>query len=187
MTVRQDRPFPEAHNIVQFWIDAGPEKWFSKDDTFDAEIAERFAGLSALAADGNLDTWLTEPESALALILLLDQFPRNLYRNDARAYAQDGKAVDVAEEAIAHGHDAAYELPLRRFFYLPYMHAEDIVLQQRCIDLCAAIGDEDGVKYSKIHADIIAEFDRFPHRNVVLGRDTTPAERAFLEAGGFAG
>ncbi len=173
--------------IVRFWQEAGPDRWFKKDAALDAAITSRFAVAHEAAARGELSHWEDDPEGVYALLLLLDQFPRNMFRDSPRAYATDGAAVALAERAIAKGFDRTYDNPERRFFYLPFMHAEDLALQERCVDLTRASGDDESFKYAVIHRDIIRDFGRFPHRNAVLGRETTEAERAFLEAGGFAG
>jgi uncharacterized protein (DUF924 family) len=115
---------------------------------------------------------------------VLDQFSRNLFRGHARAFARDEAACLIAEHAIARGFDRAFAVPERRFFYLPLMHAEDLAAQERCIALCRAAGDEEGVRYAQAHRDIIARFGRFPSRNAALGRATTGEEQAFLDAGG---
>jgi uncharacterized protein (DUF924 family) len=175
-----------ADDVLAFWRAAGPNKWFEREDTFDAEIRSRFLATYEAAAAGRLDAWQSSPEGTLALLLVLDQFPRNLFRGDARAYATDAKARAIAERAIAHGTDRLFPLPERRFFYLPLMHSEDLADQERCIALCREAGDDEGVKHAEIHADVIRRFGRFPHRNRVLGRDTIEEERAFLEGGGFA-
>ncbi len=177
----------DSAKIVNFWISAGPEKWFEKDTSFDLEIAEKFGDLVEPAVDGHLDDWLATAEGALGLILLLDQFPRNLYRDSDRAFQFDSKALAVADEALSRNHDQAYQNPVRRFFYLPYMHSENLGHQDHCIELCTRTNDEVGVKFAEIHADIIRKFGRFPHRNKVLGRSSSPEEIQFLEDGGFAG
>ncbi|MGI9381012.1 MAG: DUF924 family protein, partial [Methyloligellaceae bacterium] len=177
----------DSAKIVNFWISAGPEKWFEKDTSFDLEIAEKFGDLVEPAVGGHLDDWLATAEGALGLILLLDQFPRNLYRDSDRAFQFDSKALAVSDEALSRNHDQAYQNPVRRFFYLPYMHSENLGHQDHCIELCTRANDEVGVKFAEIHADIIRKFGRFPHRNKVLGRSSSPEEIQFLEDGGFAG
>jgi uncharacterized protein (DUF924 family) len=176
-----------ANDILAFWTEAGPDKWYKKDEAFDAAIRDTFLATYEAAADGRLSDWQKEPDSALALVILLDQFPRNMFRGSARAFAADPLARDVADSAISQGYDKAVGKELRAFFYLPFMHSEEIEDQEYCIELCRALGDEENVKYAEIHAEIIRRFGRFPHRNPVLGRDTTPEEQAFLENGGFAG
>jgi uncharacterized protein (DUF924 family) len=174
-------------DILAFWTEAGPDNWYKKDDGFDAAIRDKFLSTYEAAAQGGLSAWQESPKSALALVILLDQFPRNMFRDSARAFAADPLARDVADKAIASGFDKAVARELRAFFYLPFMHSEDLADQEYCVALCRALGDEDNIKYAEIHADIIRRFGRFPHRNPVLGRDTTPEEQAFLESGGFAG
>lgn len=174
-------------NIVEFWFSAGADKWFKKDTDFDREIAERFGAVHAAAAGGARDHWQEDAKGAMALVIVLDQFPRNIYRDTLQAFATDRKALAVAKRAIERGFDQAFELPQRRFLYMPFMHAEDPEMQQRCIALCEAAGDEDGVKHARVHAEIIRRFGRFPHRNPVLGRKTRAEEQRFLDEGGFAG
>jgi len=176
---------PDA--IIDFWLDAGPERWFEVDPDFDALVRVRFLEAHTAAARGELPDWDAAPEGALALILLTDQFPRNMFRATPRAFATDALAVRIAERAVARTFDHAYASPMRRFFYLPFMHAEDLALQKRCEALCAAAGDDDGVKFAVVHREIIEKFGRFPHRNPILGRQMTEAEQRFLDAGGFSG
>ena len=178
---------PRAEEGLNFWIEAGREAWFKSDPDFDATIREHFGALVEAAAAGELDGWTAEPRATLALLLLLDQFPRNLHRGSPLAYTADEKARAVAEAAIEKGFDAAFEGDVRRFFYLPFMHAEDEACQERAIALCAAAGDEEGERYARDHADIIRRFGRFPHRNKTLGRTPTPEETRFLDEGGFSG
>lgn len=172
--------------IIEFWVGAGPKAWFSKDAGFDARC-RTFEAAHHAAARGELETWQADAEGALALALLLDQFPRNLYRGSAHAYATDGLACAVAERAIDEGFDRATPTPLRLFFYMPLEHAEDLSKQARCVALVEAMGNEEYARYARLHRDIIARFGRFPHRNAALGRRSTPEELAYLESGGFAG
>ena len=173
--------------VLAFWRAAGPDKWFEKDDAFDGEIRERFLDTYAAAAAGRLAAWENDAESALALVIVLDQFPRNIFRGDPRTYVADPLARMVADRAILRGFDKRYAPPERSFFYLPFEHSENLADQERCVALNRAAADEDGVKWAEVHADIIRRFGRFPHRNRALGRTTTPEEQAFLDAGGFAG
>jgi uncharacterized protein (DUF924 family) len=173
--------------IVSFWRSAGPDKWFEQDDAFDQTIRSQFLSTYEAAIRGELSAWEDSAQDALALIILSDQFSRNMFRGTARAFAADPLARAVASRAIARGFDKATEGNLRQFFYLPFMHSEELADQNRCIELYAALGDSDLTKYATSHRDIVAKFGRFPHRNRVLGRDTTPAEQKFLDAGGFAG
>jgi uncharacterized protein (DUF924 family) len=176
---------PEA--ILAFWRAAGPTKWFERDDALDAEIRARFLAACEAAAAGRLEHWQATADGTLALLILLDQFPRNLFRGDARAFATDAAARALAERAIVRGTDRLFPLPERRFFYLPLMHSENLADQERCIALCRDAGDAEGEKYAETHADVIRRFGRFPHRNRALGRATTEQERAFLDGGGFGG
>ena len=176
-----------AIDIIDFWWQAGPAKWFAKDGDFDRQIVERFGGLHAKAAAGELAHWEETPHGALALVILLDQFSRNMLRDDPRAFAQDPLALEIAERAIARGFDKVLPLIDRRFFYLPHEHSEDITVQHRCCDLMRGTQDQECIHYALIHLEIISRFGRFPHRNAILGRENTPEEEAFLEAGGFSG
>jgi uncharacterized protein (DUF924 family) len=178
---------PDAAAIVAFWREAGSDHWFKKDDAFDRAIAERFRAVHARAAAGDYDCWAGSAEGALALILLLDQFSRNLNRGSPEAFAQDERAVEAAERAIEAGYDKAVEPALRPFFYLPFMHSEQIADQERCVALCHALPDGGNLAYARDHERIIRRFGRFPHRNKSLGRHTSPAEQRFLDGGGFAG
>jgi len=176
-----------ASDILSFWQSAGYEKWFNKDDAFDVSIREQFLSTYEAAAAGHLNDWEKTPEGALALILLLDQFPRNMFRGSAQSWATDPMARDITKHALIKDFDKKVPDALRAFFYLPLMHSESLEDQQHCVDLYKALGDESGLQYAEIHADVIRRFGRFPHRNPVLGRDTTPEEKAFLESGGFSG
>ena len=175
-------------DVLDFWFNAGPEKWFNKDDAFDAEIRAEFGDAVKAAAEGDYDDWAAEPEGALALVILLDQMPRNIYRNDHRAWISDGKALDLAREAIARRFDTTLPVPARHWIYMPFMHAEDLAAQEEGLKYFAErLGDPEVMKFAEIHADIIRRFGRFPHRNAVLGRVTTSEEQSFLDEGGFAG
>lgn len=173
--------------VVAFWREAGPDKWFARRDAFDREIAERFGPLHAEAAAGKLDRWAETPEGALALLLLFDQFSRNMFRGSPQTYAQDAKAREIARRAVDAGFDLKVDRNLRNFFHLPFRHSEAIADQERSVLLAHALGDPEVFRYARHHHDIVRRFGRFPHRNPILGRHTTPAEQAFLEAGGFAG
>ena len=173
-------------DVLAFWRAAGPDKWFTKDAAFDDEIRGRFLPTYEAAAAGTL-AWDTSPEGALALLIVLDQFPRNMFRGSARAFAADPLARAVASGAIARGFDQQVAVPERSFFYLPFEHSEDLADQERCVALNRASGDADALKWAELHADIIRRFGRFPHRNATLGRVTTPDEQVFLDGGGFAG
>lgn len=172
--------------VVSFWRNVGPKGWFEKNPALDEEIRRRFLALHEAAAAGRLASWENSAEGALALMILLDQFPRNMFRGDKRAFATDPQARALASRAILNGFDGA-DPAMRSFFYLPFEHSESLVDQERGLLLYKAAGDADGLKWAHIHADIIRRFGRFPHRNAVLGRATTPEEQAFLDGGGFAG
>jgi len=173
--------------VLAFWRAAGPEKWYKKDASFDDKIRERFLETYEAAADGRLADWELTAEGALALTLVLDQFPRNMFRGSARAFAADPLARAVVERALLRGFDIQTAMPDRQFFYLPFEHSEALADQERCIALFRATGDADLVKWAVLHADIIRRFGRFPHRNAALGRITTAEEQAFLDADGFKG
>lgn len=178
-------------DVVAFWLQAGPKAWFAKDDAFDEQIRARFGPLHLRASTGELGGWAATAEGALALLLLLDQFPRNMYRGSAHAFATDPLARSVAEAALARGFDQAVDPILRPFFYLPFEHSERLADQDRGVALCQKLkddaGDADTLRWALLHRDIIARFGRFPHRNRCLGRQTTPEEQAFLDGGGFSG
>lgn len=180
-------PDVSAADVVTFWREAGPEHWFKKDTALDDEIRRRFLSTYEAAAAGALSAWETSAEGALALLILLDQFPRNMFRGEARAFATDPLARAIAAGALVRGFDAQAPANMRTFFYLPFEHSEDMADQERALALYTASDDADDLKWAELHADIIRRFGRFPHRNAVLGRATTPDEQAFLDQGGFAG
>jgi uncharacterized protein (DUF924 family) len=167
--------------ILAFWFaDENRPRWFAPEPAFDAEIARRFGPLIEEAADGRLALWAREPPGSLALCLLLDQFPRNCWRGTPRAYAYDGFAQRAAGDALANDHDRELRPEERLFLYLPFEHSEDLADQERSVALMATLGDAGWLDYAVRHRDIIARFGRFPHRNAVLGRASTPEEEAFL-------
>ena len=174
-------------DVLAFWTAAGPTRWFRKDAAFDAECRAGFEADHHAAARGELDAWSETAEGVLALLLLLDQFPRNLYRDSGHAFATDAKARAVARAAVARGFHRDIPPPLRQFMLLPFEHSEDLADQDAGLALATELGDADLIKWMNIHRDIIVRFGRFPHRNPALGRTTTPAEHAFLAAGGFGG
>lgn len=173
-------------DVIAFWSEAGPDLWFAKDEGFDRRFGESFLQAHESAARGELDHWQRTPGGALALILLLDQFPRNVFRGTGRMYATDAAALRVAEAAIAAGHDGHFDADLRLFFYLPFAHSESLPDQERSVALCGALGGE-GLAHAVGHRDIIRRFGRFPHRNQILGRAMSEEERRFLDEGGFGG
>jgi uncharacterized protein (DUF924 family) len=172
--------------VLAFWRAAGPSRWFRKDETFDTEFRDAFLAAHEEAARGKLDAWAAMPDGALALCILLDQFPRNSFRGTTRMFATDNKARAVANVAIESGFDIAVDDELRQFFYMPLMHSEDMDDQDRCVELTQGLAS-DNHRFALMHRDIVARFGRFPHRNKVLGRESTPEEVKFLAEGGFAG
>lgn len=173
--------------VVAFWKEAGPSKWFAKDDAFDALFRERFETAHLAAARRELDEWADSAEGVLALLILLDQFPRNVWRGTGHAFATDPLARMFAVRALDAGLDRLVENDLRRFFYLPLQHAEDTVLQDRQLALFQAMERPADDRWAEHHHAIIERFGRFPHRNMALGRPSTPQELAFLEQDGFRG
>ena len=177
---------PTARDVIDFWREAGPGRWFAKNDAFDAEFISRFSAAHHAAARGQLDHWANDPEGTLALLVLLDQLPRNTWRNNPHMLATDSLALAVAHGAVDAGFDLRVDEELRRFFYLPFMHSEVLDEQERSVALNAAL-DDNTQRFAVLHRDIIARFGRFPHRNRMLGRTSTAEEQAFLDKGGFAG
>ena len=176
----------EARAVVAFWRAAGPSLWFAKDDAFDARFRDRFLATHEAAARGELAGWALSPDGALALVILLDQFPRNAFRGTALMYATDGHARLVADAAIKAGQDQVIDSELSKFFYLPFAHSEDQADQERSVALVRRLGEPD-LSHALGHCDIIRRFGRFPHRNLILGRTMTPEEQRYLENGGFKG
>ncbi|MEO7642830.1 MAG: DUF924 family protein [Ramlibacter sp.] len=175
-----------ANDIVDFWREAGPARWFRKDPAFDQSFRDRFLAEHETAAAGGLQQWQNSWQGSLALLILLDQLPRNAFRGEARMFATDAKALAVAGAALQAGHDRQAPEELRNFFYLPFMHSESMPDQQRALALTEPLGAEPH-RFAVLHRDIIARFGRFPHRNAQLGRMNTHDEQAFLDEGGFAG
>jgi uncharacterized protein (DUF924 family) len=172
-------------DIIQFWF--SPETrphWFVASDAFDAEVRERFGDYSERASAGELDDWARTPEGSLALILLLDQVPRNIHRHTAEAFRSDGKALALAKKAVSVGFDKGVGQDERLFFYLPFQHAEDRAIQDEAVRLVEALGNEENANYARRHRDIIHRFGRFPHRNAQLGRTSTEEEIEFLKQPG---
>ncbi len=183
MTDGQHTIAPE--DVLAFWFsDAAKKHWFEKSDAFDADCRSRFGAAVEAARAGALDDWGETSEGALALVILLDQVPRNIYRGTPASFASDEKALDVAKDAITEGFDTATPSDMRNFFYLPFMHSERLEDQDRGIELYATNDINDGLRWMKMHRDIIARFGRFPHRNVILGRSSTPQELEFLQQPG---
>lgn len=170
--------------ILSFWRAAGRRQWFNGGPAFDAECRARFAEAHLAASRGEWDDWAASAEGALALCLLLDQIPRNIYRHSGHAFATDGLALQHARQAIAAGLDQQVEAELRAFFYLPFEHSETLADQERSLALFEALGIEHYRRYAEAHLEVIARFGRFPHRNRALGRLNTPEEQAWLDGGG---
>ena len=175
-------------DIITFWREAGRARWYKRDDAFDADIRRRFHETWRQATSGELSSWEATDVGLLALVIVLDQFPRNMFRDDPQMFSSDHVAREVASRAIDSGVDARTEPLLREFLYLPLMHSEHLADQERCVAHFEEAGtNPENLDYARDHADIIRRFGRFPHRNRILGRETTPEERAFLDAGGFSG
>jgi uncharacterized protein (DUF924 family) len=176
-----------AQDILGFWIEeVGASRWYSVEPDLDRAIGDRFGALWEEARAGRLDGWTCGPESCLAYLILLDQFPRNMFRGDARAFATDRKALAAAKDAIDRGFDRRAPVPERQFFYLPLMHSEALPDQDRCVRLIfESFGRDESLLHARAHREIIRRYGRFPYRNEALGRASTPAERDFLAAGGY--
>lgn len=179
-------PPMQALDIIDFWTEAGPAMWFGKDPAFDARFRERYLGLYEAAARGESTNWEQTPDGALALVLLLDQFPRNSFRGTARMYATDSMARAVAHRAIEAGFLGQVPRDLQKFFVLPFAHSEDSADQARSVELARRVSPED-LAHAEHHRDIVRRFGRFPHRNKILGRTSTKAEQEYLDNGGYAG
>ncbi|MET3337901.1 MULTISPECIES: DUF924 family protein [Bradyrhizobium] len=173
--------------ILAFWREAGRGRWYKRNDVFDAEVRRRFLALWQKAVAGEIASWEASDDGALALVIVLDQFPRNMFRGTPQAFASDALARDVARRAIDRGVDARVDPVLLEFLYLPFMHSEHLPDQLHCVALFQNTEKAENLQYAREHADIIQRFGRFPHRNRLLGRDSTEEEQAFLDKGGFAG
>ena len=183
--------------ILEFWFgeldangNAAPDRtkiWYSKNLDLDARIRERFGADVERASRGELETWKQEPRGRLALIILLDQFSRNIYRGTPKAFANDGRALELALEGLRNGDDEKLKSAERNFLYMPLMHAENLEAQDLCVETFRRMQAEQGegtkgsLRYAELHRDIIARFGRFPHRNELLGRQSTPEEIEFLK------
>lgn len=178
--------------MIDFWFGAPGsqtegkrrKEWFQKDPEFDRQIQARFLSLYQQGASGDLNSWQDSPRGCLSLILLFDQFPRNMFRGQPQAFATDLKALGVAQRAIAQGFDQALPPVQRQFCYFPFEHSENLAHQHQAVELFASLKDNpetaDSYPYALRHLAIIEQFGRFPHRNILLGRQTTPAEAEFL-------
>lgn len=177
----------EPSDVIAFWREAGSGKWFAKDDAFDAAFRDLFRDDHLAAARRERDVWAETPDGSLALCLLLDQWPRNCFRQTGHAFATDPLARLFARRAVAAGHDQVFEEEIRPFFYLPFQHSEDLADQDLALVLFGRLTPPDADKWARHHRGIIARFGRFPHRNAALGRTSTPEELAFLTTDGFRG
>jgi uncharacterized protein (DUF924 family) len=167
--------------VCRFWVEECERaQWFTATPAFDREIRERFGDTHLMLAGGVDETWRADARSRLAAVIVLDQFPRNIYRGTPLAFATDGLALREAKLALAAGADAKVESSCRCFFYLPFEHAEDIAEQDRSVALFSALGDAEFTDYAIRHRDVIAAYGRFPHRNAILGRESTEAELEYL-------
>lgn len=176
-------------DILTFWLDeVGSNGWYAVDDALDAKIREKFYQTWKDALDGAYGLWLTYPSGTLAYLILMDQFPRNMFRGFGDAFASDGLALAAAKIAIDRGWDQRIDEPARQFFYLPLMHSENLSDQERCVRLMLSRmpeGGEENLRHARAHREVIRQFGRFPYRNTALERETTPLETAFLQAGGY--
>ncbi|NNC36318.1 MAG: DUF924 domain-containing protein [Acidimicrobiales bacterium] len=182
----------EPDSILDFWFEeAGPKKWYNGGDAFDAEIRSRFESFTIetaakLRRDGQ-HKWEDDPNSGLALIIALDQFPRNMFRATKAAFAFDDLALLLAQRAVDRGYDLKIGQDRRAFFYMPYMHSENLKIQDECIRLIdMRLDNANNLHHAREHRKLIAKFNRFPHRNAILGRQSTPEEQRFLNAGGYS-
>lgn len=167
--------------VLNFWFnELTPKDWFVKSDEVDASITSRFSDLHLALSRGVGDEWRATPEARLALTIVFDQFPRNIYRGSPLAFATDGLALKEAKAALAMGADKAVAEDRRVFFYMPFEHAENIAEQERCVALFEALGNANYLDYANQHHDIIARYGRFPHRNPIVGRASTEEEKAYL-------
>lgn len=168
--------------VLKFWFeDLSPQQWFMKSDEVDATIRDRFLDIHKKASACELDHWRKDAESSLAEIIVLDQFSRNLYRDTPKAFAQDGIALVLAQEAIAKGFHEELSTEQVHFLYLPFMHSESLVIHERAVELYTTLGQARNLEFEMKHKAIIERFGRYPHRNEVLGRESTPEEIEFLK------
>jgi uncharacterized protein (DUF924 family) len=171
--------------VLRFWFEeTRPKQWFETDAAFDADVQRRFLGLYEAVAAQPDEALIEDVRTARAALVVLDQMPRNMFRGSPRAFATDARAQAIAEAVVARGWDAGLGRNDRLFCYLPFEHAEDRAAQARCVALFTALGDADLTRWAEAHKAIVDRFGRFPHRNAVLGRPSTPEEAAFLEEPG---
>jgi len=174
----------DIQTVTGFWREAGFARWFNGGEAFDIECRERFADLHMAAARRECDHWMEQAEGAVALLILLDQIPRNIFRGSGHAFATDPLALFHARQAVGSGLDREVAQDLRAFVYLPFEHSESLAHQQRSVELFEALGDPGYLGYARSHLEVIERFGRFPHRNRALGRVSTAEEQAWLDAGG---
>lgn len=176
-------------DVLSFWLDeVGPKGWYSSSDTLDDTIRQKFLSTWEAACDGSLGLWLTYPSGMLAYIILMDQFPRNMFRGQGKAFDSDRKALCAAKTAISKNWDMKIDEPARQFFYLPLMHSENLCDQERCIRLMKERMPEEGASnllHARAHREVIRQFGRFPYRNTALQRNMTRSESAYVSAGGY--
>ena len=176
--------------VLKVWLDeVGPQGWYQASPDVDARMRERFEPAWTGARAGSCALWLTYPAGTLAYIVLMDQLPRNMFRDSDRAFATDRQALAAAKAAISHGWDLRIDEPARQFFYLPLMHSENLCDQERCVRLVLERMPETGADtllHARAHRQVIRMFGRFPHRNTVLGRPSTVAEKDYVAQGGYA-
>lgn len=176
-----------TQDVLDFWFsDATGPNWFAKSDEFDQRVTRDFGDTYEAAHRRELDGWMDTPEGALALVIVLDQFPRNMFRGSGRSFESNDLALEHARAALDAGYDRQVDATRRQFFYLPFMHSEDLPDQTRSVELYEALGDAGSLKFAIAHHDIVERFGRFPHRNAALDRPSTPDEVEFLKThGGF--
>jgi uncharacterized protein (DUF924 family) len=172
-----------AQEILDFWFSDEVRKlWFNSTPEFDALLRERFEAIWTRASCGELDDWLQSAAGCLALIIVLDQFPLNMFRGQAQSFASEAQSREVAQVAIDKGFDQDLDLRSRAFLYMPFMHSEELVDQQRALQLFAQPGLEDNLRFARHHHDIVRKLGRFPHRNKALGRESSEAEIEYLNS-----
>lgn len=176
--------------ILEFWIDeVGPKGWYDASKALDTKIRDRFQDAWEQACDGAFASWLTSPSGALAYIILTDQFPRNMFRGQGKAFASDRAALAVAKSAIERNWDKSIDGAARQFFYMPLMHSENLCDQDRCVRLmCERMpgGGANNLLHARAHREVIRQFGRFPYRNAALSRSSTPVEESYIDAGGYS-
>ncbi len=171
----------EPRHVLTYWFEEGMEKhWFRATPALDAAIRQRFEGVWQAAADGHLSGWEDSPEGSLALVIVLDQFPLNMFRGTPKAFSTERDAVRVTRRAVERGHDRAFEGARKAFLYMPLMHSEDLADQDESVRLYQAAGLADNLRFAKHHRTLIRRFGRFPHRNRILGRESNDEENAYL-------